>query len=202
MPLMNSYLTSTKDLESFLNAIVTAQAPEQFTTAFLRNLDFSSSNHRLFIGMLRGLGFLDESGAPTQRYYDYLDQTQSRVVLAQAIREAYGDLFAINKNAHEMTYEEVKNKLRTLTQGKKSDDVISKMATTFVALNTSAGFTNACGHFPSRRQAPEGSAASRRAEDSIALQHSDSSSGVTRPASVRLDLPCPPRASDMRCLND
>lgn len=141
MGLMNTYLTSTKDLESFFNAIVSAQAPEQFTMAFLKNLDFTSSSHRLFIGLLKGLGFLDDAGAPTQRYYDYLDQTQSRAVLAQAIREAYGDLFAINRNAQDMTNDEVKNKLRTLTQGKKSDDVISKMATTFTELSKLADWS-------------------------------------------------------------
>ncbi|MGB2804274.1 MAG: DUF5343 domain-containing protein, partial [Candidatus Zixiibacteriota bacterium] len=94
----------------------------------------TSSNDRLYIGFLSGLGFLDESGAPTQRYYDYLDQTQSGFVLAEAIKEVYGDLFAINKQAHKLEVEEVKNKFKTLTQGKKSDKVLRLMANTFRAL--------------------------------------------------------------------
>lgn len=142
MALPTAYLTSIKDLEDFFNAIVTAQAPEQFSIAFLRKLDFTSSAHRLFIPLLKSLGFLTAEGAPTQRYYDYLDQSQSKVVLAEAIREAYGDLFAINKNAQLMELDEVKNKLRTLTQGKKTDDVIGKMANTFVALVNLADWTS------------------------------------------------------------
>jgi hypothetical protein len=54
----------------------------------------------LFIGLFRALGFSDENDVLTQRYYDFLDQTQSGRVLATAIREAYEDLFAINKKAH------------------------------------------------------------------------------------------------------
>ncbi len=50
------------------------------------------------------------------------------------MREAYGDLFAINKNASQFTLEEILNKLKTLTQGKKSDNVLRWMANTFRAL--------------------------------------------------------------------
>jgi hypothetical protein len=39
-----------------------------------------------------------------------------------------------------MTRDEVKNKLKTLTQGQFSDDVLGKMATTFVALANRADF--------------------------------------------------------------
>jgi hypothetical protein len=131
---MSSYLVTTKNLNDFFNAIITARAPERFSHTFLQQLEFTSSNDRLFVGILKGLGFLDESSTPRQRYYDFLDQTQSGIVLAEAIREAYSDLFALNKHAHTMNVDEVKNKFRSLTQGQKSDNVISLMANTFKAL--------------------------------------------------------------------
>jgi hypothetical protein len=134
MALTNAYLVTTKNLEAFLNALQSAKAPERFTNKFLTQLDFSTSNDRLFIGVLKGLGFIDDSGVPSKRYYEFLDQTQARRVLAEAIREAYSDLFAINKNAQTLTVDEVKNKLRTLTQGQKSENVVSLMANTFKAL--------------------------------------------------------------------
>jgi hypothetical protein len=90
--------------------------------------------------MLKALGFLEPSGAPTQRYFEYLDQTQSARVLAEALRDAYVDLFEVNINANKMTRDEVKNKLKTLTQGQFSDDVLGKMATTFVAFAAAADF--------------------------------------------------------------
>lgn len=61
-------------------------------------------------------------------------------MLAEAVREAYGDLFELNTNAHKMTRDEVKNKLKTLTQGQFSDAVLGKMATTFDALAAEADF--------------------------------------------------------------
>jgi hypothetical protein len=121
-------------LEAFLNALKTAKAPERFNSKFLQQLDFTSSNDRLFIGLLKGLGLTDESGVPTKRYYQFLDQSQSGRVLAEALREAYEDLFAINIKANEMTADDVKNKLRTLTLGQKSDNVLTLMANTFRAL--------------------------------------------------------------------
>lgn len=134
MALPKTYLITTKNLEAFLNALIGAQAPERFTQKFLESLEFKSTNDRLFIGMLKSLGMIDESGVPTNRYYDFLDQTQSKTILAEAIKESYGDLFAVNKNANGLSIDEVKNKFRTLTQGQKTDNVVQMMANTFNAL--------------------------------------------------------------------
>jgi hypothetical protein len=130
----NAYLATTKNLEAFLNAIQSARAPERFTNKFLTQLDFASSNDRLFIALLKMLGMIDEGGVPTKRYYEFLDQGQAGRILADAVREAYSDLFAINKNAQNLSVEDVKNKLRTLTLGQKSENVINLMANTFKAL--------------------------------------------------------------------
>lgn len=134
MALTSAYLMTTKNLEAFLNALRAAKAPERVNNKFLTQLDFTSSNDRLFIGVLKGLGLIDESGVPTRRYYAFLDQTESGKILAEAIREAYEDLFAVNKKVQELSVEQVKNKLKTLTQGQKSDNVVGLMAMTFKAL--------------------------------------------------------------------
>lgn len=134
MALPSSYLTSTKNLEGILNSISGAQAPEKFTTRFLESLDYKTSSDRLVIGVLKSLGFLADDGRPTQRYFEYLDQTQSGRVLAEAVREAYSDLFLVNKNANGMSRAEVLNKFKTLSQGQYSESVLDKMASTFTAL--------------------------------------------------------------------
>lgn len=141
MALPNSYFTSTRNLEAILNAIRSAQAPDKFTQSFLETLEFKSSADRLIIGVLKSLGFLDEGGRPTQRYFEYLDQTQSERVMAEAIRDAYADLFRVNMKANEMSKQEVINKLKTLSQGKISDSVVDKMAMTFTALVKHADFS-------------------------------------------------------------
>jgi len=103
MTLPNAYLMTTKNLDKFLKSIQSARAPERFTNKFLTQLDFTSTNDRLLSGVLKSLRFLDETGAPTKRYFYFLDQGQSARVLAETIREAYSDLFAVNKDAQNLT---------------------------------------------------------------------------------------------------
>lgn len=141
MALTASYLVTTKNVEPFFNSLITARAPDVFTQKFLENLEFKSTNDRLYIGLLKSLGFLDANGAPAERYFKFLDQSQSKRVLAEAIQEAYSDLFAVNLKANEMPVAEVKNKFRTLTQGKTSENVLGLMANTFKALVDYAEWT-------------------------------------------------------------
>lgn len=134
MSLTNAYLQTTKNLQSIINSVVSAKAPERFTNKFLEDLGFKSSNDRLYIGLFKALGLLDENSAPTSRYHQLLDQAETGKVLAIGIQEAYEDLFALRKDAHKLTVDEVKGKLKTLTQGQKSDNIIQLMSNTFKAL--------------------------------------------------------------------
>lgn len=134
MALTQSYLITTKNLSAVINSVVSAKAPERFTNKFLENLNFKSTNDRLYVGIFKALGLLDENGVPTSRYYEFIDQTQTGKVLAAGIEEAYEDLFNLRKDAQNLSVDEVKNKLKTLTQGQKSDNVLNMMASTFKAL--------------------------------------------------------------------
>jgi hypothetical protein len=141
MSLPTSYLTSTKNLADILAAMQSAQAPKKFTHTFLQGLGYKGSSDRLIIGVLKALGFLNANGEPTQRYFAFLDQSQSARVLGDAVQEAYADLYQVNTKAHELSATEVKNKLKTLTQGQSSDSVLDKMAMTFKALASQSDFT-------------------------------------------------------------
>lgn len=63
-----------------------------------------------------------------------LDRSISKNIIADGIREAYDDLFQINKEAYKMGVEEVKNKFKTITRGEKTENVIGHMASTFTEL--------------------------------------------------------------------
>ncbi|MCD4686537.1 MAG: DUF5343 domain-containing protein [Anaerolineae bacterium] len=141
MPLPNSYVQSYNRIPEYFEAILAAQPPQKFTYQFLQDIGFTSSADRSIIGMLKELGFLDVDGVPQERYYRYLDSSQSEKVLAEAIREAYSDLFLVNKDAHLLTSEEVENKLRTLYHGQKSDRIIGLIAKAFEALSSIADFS-------------------------------------------------------------
>ena len=134
MALPTSYLTSVKNLPDIFAAMQGAQAPDKFTQSFLESLEFKSTSDRLIIGMLKALGFLDDAGKPKDRYFRFLDQTQGAKVIAEAVRDAYQDLFKVSVKANEMTKSDVINKLKTLGQGQIGDAVLDKMAMTFTAL--------------------------------------------------------------------
>jgi len=140
MGLTSSYLVATSRWEEFLTTLRNAQAPERFTLTFLKDLGFTSSNERLFIPMLKSLGFLDESGAPTERYFEFLDDSRWQLVLADGIKDAYADLFQLNRNAQNMERTELIGRLKSLTRGQYSESVITNMARTFQALCELANF--------------------------------------------------------------
>jgi hypothetical protein len=175
-----TYLTSTKNLNGILTAMQQAQAPKQFSVSFLQALGFKGNADRLIIGMLKSLGFLDPSGSPGPRYFEFLDQTQSGRVLAEAMREAYGDLFEVNTNAHKMTRDEVKNKLKTLTQGQFSDDVLGKMASTFVAFAAEADFDAVEPAKPPTEAEEAGEPKQQRPQDGVSAAIGASTQGAIR----------------------
>ena len=118
-----------------------AQPPERFSVKFLENLGFTSTNDRLFIGILKDLGFLNRDGTPQSRYFAFMDRGRSKQVVAEGTREAFAELFAINTKAYDFTVDEARNKLRTLFAGKKTDLVIGNIAKTFRALCDYADFS-------------------------------------------------------------
>ncbi len=142
MPITESYLITTKNLSPIIESIVNAQAPEKFTIQFLTNLGYKSTNDRLYIRLFKDLGLLDSGGSPTQKYYEFIDKSRTKSILGHCIREAYSDLFQLNKEAYKMSKTDVKNKFKTIFQGSKKDNVFDLMAKTFVELCKLADFND------------------------------------------------------------
>ena len=141
MGLAQSYSIKHNAFGTFFNALHEAEAPERFSNKFLEHLGFTSTNDRAFISVLKDLSFLDSDGKPTDAYYQFLDRSQSDKVLAKAIREAYSDLFKINKNAKELSSDDVKNKIKVILKGGKSDNTLNRISKTFSALCQLADFS-------------------------------------------------------------
>lgn len=140
MALPDSYTVKYGSFPAYFDAIQGAEPPERFSVKFLENLEFTSTNDRAFIGILRELGFLDSNNVPTKRYFEYLDKEAAPRVLADGIREMFSDLFAIKKDAYKMNSDDAYNKLRTLYAGTKKDNLIKLIAKTFVGLCELADF--------------------------------------------------------------
>ncbi|MGO5022688.1 DUF5343 domain-containing protein [Lawsonibacter sp. LCP25S3_G6] len=66
MALPNTYTVVNGQLPEFFQKIQEGQAPEKFTQQHLKDIGFTSTNHRAFIQILKSLGFLTPDGTPTQ----------------------------------------------------------------------------------------------------------------------------------------
>jgi hypothetical protein len=141
MAVPSSYLTSTKNVAPILDAIRRAAVPQRFTHQFLKQLGFTSSNDRAIVAVFKALGFLDGSGAPTARYRRYRDAGESQAVLAEALRDAYADVFALNQEAYDLPFTELRGIFARLSG--KHEGVVEKMASTFKAFAGRADFSAA-----------------------------------------------------------
>ena len=132
MALLNRYVLVYGQIAKFLEKLREGQAPEKFTRGFLKDIGFKSSNHLAFIPLLKGLGFLTSDGTPTQRYKDFLDKTKWKKVLAEAIRENYGDIFVLKSKPVSGDRDMIAGKYKSTYN--LSDIVAERAARTFLAL--------------------------------------------------------------------
>ncbi len=131
--LTKRYLASVKNLPDVFQQIVKGTAPENFNIEHLKSIGFTSSNDRAIIPLLKDLGFLTEAGKPTERYHAYRAGGQEgKVVLGQALLDAYQDLFHINANPTEADRDAIKGKFKSAHN--TTDRVAEQQAMTFFAL--------------------------------------------------------------------
>ncbi|MCH7998387.1 MAG: DUF5343 domain-containing protein [Chloroflexi bacterium] len=154
MVLTTAYMTSMKNISSILESLKDAGVPPRFTHEFLKGLGFTSSNDRAILNVLKGLGFLDQQGVPTELYKQYRDKTKSKRVLAEALREAYGDLFLAHEKANQLSPEKIRGFFASKTG--KGERVVEQMAATFRTLAQYADFSGAPAPVTVEAVPPEG----------------------------------------------
>src|SRR6476620_563842 len=135
-----AYMNSVKNVPAIFAAIREAGVPEKFTHQFLKQLGFTSSRDRGVIAVMKSLRFLDDAGAPTDRYKRYRDPPIAEAVMAEAMRDAYSDLFKVNENAQTLNTTSLKGAFKRVSE--KGDAVSEKMATTFKALGSLADWSS------------------------------------------------------------
>jgi hypothetical protein len=132
MALTAAYVLTISQIPDFFNKICEGQAPPHFTLQYLKDLGFTSSNHRPFIKLLKELNFLSVDGVPTSRYHEYRNTAQSLRVMAEALHEAYGDLFTIKAKPTDADKALIKGKFKSTHN--VSNDLAQRMTNTFYAL--------------------------------------------------------------------
>lgn len=132
MALTNAYVLPVNRIPDLFGKIRDGQAPERFTHQLLKDWGFSSTNDRAFVPLLKELGFLTAEGKPTPMYHDYRDHSRSKVVMGQALREAYGDIFLIKEHPAASDRVAVEGKFKSFHNA--SENVASLMTKTFFGL--------------------------------------------------------------------
>lgn len=143
MALTNAYVQVYGQLSEFFRRIAESQAPNKFTTQHLKDLGFGSSNYRAVIPLLKALGFLNADGVPTPRYHDYRNSAQSKTVMAEALKDAYGDLFTIKSKPTNSDRELIEGKFKS--SHNSSPNMAKLMASTFYSLLALADLPSADG---------------------------------------------------------
>lgn len=138
MAIPEANINNTGSLARFLESIKTAGVPERVTVEFLKTLGYKSSNDRPIIPIMKGIGFLDADGKPTERYRQYRSYDGARV-LAEALQSAYSDVFLAHTKAHTLSLDKVKGIIASKTT--KGDASIERIAKTFQVLAKAADFT-------------------------------------------------------------
>ena len=118
-----------------------AKIPPTANLAWLRLVGFKSSNDRSLLQVLKFVGLIDESGAPTERWRSYRSRSESGRVLAQCVKEGYSSLFETYSNAHERTEQELKDFFSEKTDAGRQ--AVSKTVATFNNLCALSDFSEA-----------------------------------------------------------
>lgn len=140
MGLPTTYTQAYSQLGEFFNKIRDAQAPDKFTIQQLKDFGYKSNNHRAIIPLIKALGFISGDGSPTQRYHDYRNHSLSKVVMGQAVKEAYSDIFLIKAKPTAADRQLIEGKFKSFHNA--SDVVAGLMTKTFYALLELADLSN------------------------------------------------------------
>lgn len=94
------YIPTPAAVKRFLTHIQSAGIPAKVTVKYLEQVGFKSKNDRQLLSILKFIGFADSSGLPTPVWQAYRRKDKAGQILAEAIRQAYADLFKTFPDAH------------------------------------------------------------------------------------------------------
>jgi hypothetical protein len=126
------YTVAAGRLPDLFAKIRDGQAPQQFTQQILKDWGLTSSHDREMIPLLKDLGFLSPDGRPTSRYHDYRDHSRSKAIMAEALHEAYADIFLIKEHPTDADREAISGKFKSFHN--VSDNVAGWLTKTFFTL--------------------------------------------------------------------
>jgi hypothetical protein len=176
------YTPLTGKIKEYFDKFQEAGVPDKVNTAWLKILGFKSGNDAYILRILKYINFIDSSGAPTEFWRQYKDPTKSKIVLAQAIRQGYKELFA--------TYPDANRKDREALYAFFSSKTGKAKATVDLMVNT---FTNLCQLADFEAEAPKlGLEMPKPAVSEKPISYIKSEKGVIPELHINIQLHLPP----------
>jgi len=132
------YTPLTGKIGKYFDKIQEVAVPNKVDSNWLKSVGFKSGNDTYVLRIWRFIGFIDNSGVPTDFWREYKNPKEAKKVLAKAIMQGYQELFATYPDA----YKKDKETLYAFFSSKsgKAKSVINKMVTTFINLCNLADF--------------------------------------------------------------
>ncbi len=129
-------IRSLDKLPAYFEAIKIHQVPQKFTYRFFSTVcEFTSSQDRDFVGLLKFLGFISSDGVPTAEYATLRDASAFQSALLSRIQLCYSAILVSDKLTHDLLLSEfIKHTLVSLP-------VAEVYTTTLLALLDLSGYT-------------------------------------------------------------
>ncbi|MHB0877652.1 MAG: DUF5343 domain-containing protein [Anaerolineae bacterium] len=148
------YVPNPAVVTRFFDKLPNVGAPGSVDAKWLSQVGFKTSNDYALIGLLEFLGFVDSSGKPTDLWSAYRNKSQSRRVMAQAIRSAYAELYSTYPDAGELDDSTLLDFFRQAT--KLGESTLSRVLHTFCKLVALADMDAACPPEATKGTKPDG----------------------------------------------
>lgn len=135
------YVQATSALESMLEKIKSASVPEKFSQDFVSTkLLVKGGTGRALIPFIKRMGLVNSDGTPTDRYKEFRNPDKSGFAIADAMRELYEPLFAMNEYIYELDSNKLRGFIVEATGSETNSAVVQKTLSTFLALRKQANF--------------------------------------------------------------
>lgn len=132
------YTPLSGKIPDYFKKIEDVRIPEKADIKWLKTLGFNSGNDSYILRVLKYIGFSDISGVPTDSWRQFKDTSKSKIVLAQAIRQGYKELFDTYADANRKDREALYSFFSAKTGLAKN--TVDSIVSTFVNLCKLADF--------------------------------------------------------------
>ena len=136
------YLTSPGNVSKALTAIQTAATPPKVSQDFVKTvLQIPGGSGDNMTTFLKRIGFALADGTPTERYKKFRNPKTSGFAIADAMRDAYSDIFKRNEFANLLNDDEIKGHIVEITGNAADARNVALTVSTFMNLKEFAEFS-------------------------------------------------------------